>query len=190
MNSAWTLRASGGGRGYAIRLWLVFVAGLAIGGALSATAIGLVAALWPHSAVSAVIAAAIAVSLAIYDFVVSKVDLPQRRSLIPQEVFLRGRGAGFLRFGIEFGSGMRTFVTSASPYILIVMLLGLPVSFLQTILAGLLFGAGRSIGPLQAVISDNDYWSRDLGRASRLLERLGSALAASVALTAALTTLW
>jgi len=163
--------------------------GLAVGGALSATAIGLLAAVlpWPRSAVSAVIAAALAVSLAAYDLMVTRVNLLQRRSLIPQEVFLRGHVLGFFRFGIEFGSGVRTFVTSASPYILIVMLLGVPASFTQIIAVGVAFGIGRSVGPLQAVLADDVYWSGDLDRTSRLVERIGSALAAAVAVTAAVS---
>jgi hypothetical protein len=190
LNSAWALRASGGGRVNAIRLWAVFVAGLAIGGALSATAIAMSVALlpWTPSAGAAVIAAALAVSLASYDLMISRVNLPQRRSLIPQEVFLRGHILGFLRFGIEFGSGVRTFVTSASPYVLLVTLLGVPASFSQVVAVGIAFGVGRSVGPLQAMVADDVYWSRDLARTSRLLERTGSALAAAVAVTAAWST--
>lgn len=163
--------------------------GLAAGGALSGTGIGLLAALlpWSPTAGSAVVVAAIAVSLAGYDLVIGKVDLPQRRSLIPQEVFFRGHELGFLRFGIAFGSGMRTFVTSASPYIVIAMMLGIAASFTQVVIAGLAFGAGRAIGPLQAVLAEEAYWSDDLARTARPVERSGSVLAAAVAVAAALS---
>lgn len=160
-----------------------------MGGALSAAAIGILVALlpWTPSAGSAVIAAALAVSLAAYDVMVARVNMPQRRSLIPQEVFFRSHVLGFLRFGIEFGSGVRTFVTSASPYILIVTLLAVPASFGQVVAVGLAFGVGRSIGPLQAMLADDVHWSEDLGRTSRLVERIGSILAAAVAVTVALS---
>jgi hypothetical protein len=173
----------------AIRLWAVFLVGLAIGGALSGTAIGLLAALlpWTPSVGSAVVAAAIAVSLAVYDLLIGKVNLPQRRSLIPQEVFFRSHEVGFLRFGIEFGSGMRTFVTSASPYIIIVMMLGISASFTQVVIAGLAFGIGRSIGPIQAVLAEETHWSEDLDRTARMVERSGSIFAATVAVAAALS---
>ncbi|HEX8626979.1 MAG TPA: hypothetical protein VF755_02270 [Catenuloplanes sp.] len=187
MNSAWALRASGGGRFNALRLWAVFVVGLAIGGSLSGTAVGLFAALlpWTPSVGSIILTVVLAVSLAGYDLLVAKVDLAQRRSLIPQEVFLRSQVLGFLRFGIEFGSGVRTFVTSASAYILVVMMLGLPVSFTQVVAVGLAFGLGRSVGPLQAILADDVFWSGDLERTSRLVERLGSVLAAAVTVTLA-----
>ena len=163
--------------------------GLAAGGTLSGIGIGLLAALlpWTPTAGSAVVVAAVAVSLAVYDLVIGKVDLPQRRSLIPQEVFFRGHELGFLRFGIAFGSGMRTFVTSASPYIVIAMMLGVAVSFTQVVIAGLAFGAGRAIGPLQAVLAEEAYWSDDLTRTARPVERSGSVLAAAVAVAAALS---
>ena len=189
MNSAWALRASGGGRMNAIRLWAVFLVGLAVGGALSGAAIGLLAALlpWSPSVGSAVVAALIAVALAVHDLLVGKVNLPQRRSLIPQEVFFRSHELGFLRFGIEFGSGMRTFVTSASPYIIIVMLLGTSASFAEAVIVGLAFGIGRSIGPVQAVLAEEEHWSADLDRTARLVERSGSVFAATVAVAAALS---
>jgi hypothetical protein len=168
---------------------VVFLAGLAAGGALSGTAAGLLAALlpWTPSAGSAVVVAVIAVALAVHDLRAGTVELPQRRSLIPQEVFLRGHARGFLRFGVEFGSGTRTYVTSASPYILIALMLGVSASFTAVVAAGVAFGAGRSVAPLQAVFADEEHWSRDLGRTARLVERSGSALAAAVAVTVALS---
>ena len=162
--------------------------GLATGGALSGAAMGLLVAVvpWPRSAVSTIIAAVLAFSLAIYDLMVPAIKLPQRRSLIPQEVFYRSHALGFLRFGMEFGSGVRTFVTSASPYILIVMMLSVPTSFAQVVGVGVAFGVGRSVGPLQAILADDVYWSGDLAMISRLIERVGSGLAATVAVIAVL----
>src|SRR4051794_9695219 len=88
--------------------------------------LGLVAAVlpWTPTAVSVGIVAVLAIGLAGYDLRVPAVELPQRRSLIPQEVFLRSRELGFVRFGLEFGSGVRTYVTSAAPYALVAVVLG------------------------------------------------------------------
>lgn len=140
---------------------------------------------WSPSLVSATIAAVLAAWLAFYDMMATKVRLPQRGTLIPQEVFFRSHYIGFLRFGVEFGSGVRTLIPSASSYILLVWMLVLPTSFSHALAAGLAFGIGRSIGPLQAVFADDRYWSSDLARASRLVERSGSVLAAVVAIVAA-----
>lgn len=161
--------------------------GLIAGGALSGVAIGLLAALlpWTPSSGSVLVVAVIAIALAVYDLCVKKVNLPQRRELIPQEVFFRSHAFGFLRFGLEFGSGVRTFVTSASPYILIAVMLGQSASFTEVVLIGAAFGFGRSIGPLQALLADDRFWSQDLTSTSRLVERLGSVLAAVVSVTLA-----
>jgi hypothetical protein len=165
----------------------VFLVGLMSGGALSGVAVGLLAALlpWTPSPGSALIVAVAAIALAVYDLSVRKVNLPQRRELIPQEVFFRSHARGFLRFGLEFGSGTRTFVTSASPYILIAMMLGLSTSFTQVVLVGAAFGFGRSIGPLQAILAEDRFWSQDLTGTARLVERLGSVLAAAVTVASA-----
>ena len=107
--------------------------------------------------------------------------LPQRRSLIPQEVFLSSPWAGFVRFGLEFGSGVRTYVTSAAPYAVVALVLLATDGALPGLLAGLSFGLGRSVAPLQAIWADETRWSRDLGGVSRLLERSGSVVVAAVA---------
>jgi hypothetical protein len=109
------------------------------------------------------------------------VALPQRRSLIPQEVFLRSRAAGFLRFGLEFGSGVRTYVTSAAPYGVVALVLLATDGALPGLLGGLMFGLGRAVAPLQAIAADESRWSADLTGVSRLLERSGAVVVAAVA---------
>lgn len=160
--------------------------GLAMGGLLTGTVVGLLVELvpWAPTLPSAAVAALLAVSLAVYDMTATKVRLPQRGTLIPQEVFFRSHARGFLRFGIEFGSGVRTLIPSASSYILVVWMLVLPTSFIDAVTAGLTFGAGRSIGPLQAVFADDRHWSSDLARTARMVERFGSVMAAVLAIVA------
>jgi hypothetical protein len=126
------------------------------------------------------LAAAAGVALASYDLRVASVALPQRRSLIPQEVFLRSPGAGFVRFGLEFGSGVRTYLTSAAPYAVVALVLLATDGALPGLLAGLAFGLGRAVAPLQAIAADEARWSADLTSISRLLERSGSAVVAVV----------
>jgi hypothetical protein len=161
----------------------VFAAGLALGGALTGGLLGLAAVLLPFSPTPAslALAALSAIALAAYDLHARAVALPQRRSLIPQEVFLRSHAAGFLQFGLEFGSGVRTYVTSAAPYAVVALVLLATDGALPGLLAGLSFGLGRAAAPLQAVGADEARWSGDLTAVSRLLERSGSAVVAVVA---------
>jgi hypothetical protein len=137
---------------------------------------------WTPTALSVGVAAVLAVGLAAYDLQVPSVELPQRRSLIAQEVFLRSREAGFLRFGIEFGSGVRTYVTSAAPYAVVVLLLCATEGPLAGLLLGACFGLGRALAPLQALAADETSWAADVARTSRFTERAGSVVVAVTAL--------
>jgi len=162
-------------------LWAAFAAGLSLGGLASGFLVGLLAALLPFSPTpsSLLILIVLVVALVVYDLQADVVRLPQRRSLIPQDVFLHSRAEGFFRFGLEFGSGIRTFVTSSSPYIVLVALLGTTNDVRLCCAAGLAFGLGRSVGPLQAVFADQTLWSSDLTRVSRHMER-GASIAVGV----------
>ncbi len=61
--------------------------------------------------------------LLILDMGTRTLPLPQRSVLIPQQVFSRSRGGGLLRFGIEYGTGFRTLIPSASAYTLAMFVL-------------------------------------------------------------------
>jgi hypothetical protein len=135
------------------------------------------------------VAAVLAVGLAAYDLQVPSVELPQRRSLIPQEVFLRSREVGFLRFGLEFGSGVRTYVTSAAPYAVVVLLLFATDGPLAGLLLGACFGLGRALAPVQALGADEALWAADVSRTSRFTERAGSVVVAAAAVWLAVSTI-
>lgn len=143
---------------------------------------------WTPTAVSVGVAAVAAVGLATYDLQVPSVELPQRRSLIPQEVFLRSREAGFLRFGLEFGSGVRTYVTSAAPYAVALLVVGATDGPLAGLLMGACFGLGRALAPLQALAADEALWASDVARTSRFTERAGSVVVAAAAIWLAVVT--
>lgn len=70
--------------------------------------------------------------------------LPENRRLVPQSVFRFGRHLGPLQFGIEMGTGARTYLPSGLPYVaaLAVLLLADPVG---AVAAGLGFGVGRAL---------------------------------------------
>ena len=153
--------------------------------------LGLVAVLvpWSPTVASSVLAAAVAVVLAVYDLWAPSVQLPQRRALIPQVVFLRSPALGFARFGLEFGSGVRTYVTSAAPYGLAALVLGATDGPLAGLLVGAGFGLGRALAPLQALGADEARWSADVAATSRFAERAGSVVVAAAAVCIAWTAL-
>jgi hypothetical protein len=157
---------------------------------VTGTLLGLIATVlpWSPTTVSVGLVAVIAVGLASYDLQVPSVELPQRRSLIPQEVFLRSREIGFVRFGFEFGSGVRTYVTSAAPYAVVALVLGATEGPPAGLLMGAAFGLGRALAPLQALAADETAWAADVARTSRFTERAGSAVVAVLACWLAVVT--
>jgi hypothetical protein len=81
-----------------------------------------------------------------------KIRLPENRRQIPAQVFGMGLVHGAYRFGFELGTGLRTYVPSPAPYLLLlVVLLGRP-AFGDTLLIALGWGVGRSI-PLMAQLT-------------------------------------
>ena len=85
--------------------------------------------------------------------------LPESRRLVPETVFRLGPVWGPLQFGVEMGSGARTYVTSGLPYILAcgVLLLASPVAALA---AALGFAFGRAAMTVASVASgDTGRWS-------------------------------
>lgn len=123
-------------------------------------------------------------ALAVLDLTQRKLRLPQRETLIPQEVFAAGMMRGIARFGFEYGSGVRTLVPSAASYILVWSLLMLNLPWWHTIALGAVFGFARSWASGLAIAWSPGAWSLFLGRHSRFLERLGSVVAALLAAVA------
>lgn len=126
----------------------------------------------------AVAALVVAVGLVALDLVQRRLTLPQRETLIPQEVFAGGMLRGIAWFGYEYGSGVRTLIPSAASYIVAFTLVMVNLPWWQTVALAALFGFARSwAAGLALAFSRGAAWSAFLGRHSRLLERLGSVIA-------------
>ena len=88
-----------------------------------------------------------------------RIPLPEWRRQIPRSVFTRGTFFGTLQFGVELGTAARTYVSSSLPYLLALALFLLSPEFVIALLAGIGFGLGRAIVPLQRAISkDRQRW--------------------------------
>ena len=163
MNSALVLTSRGPRR---VELVAIYSLGLTLGALISGTVI------WVASGFGSVLpeaaAAGIAVSAAVLglarDIGVVSFPLPENRRLVPQEVFHRGRELGALRFGIEMGTGVRTYVPSTTPYVLCVALIVFAPGFVGGVLpAALGFAAGRATVPWSRVIARHEErWDRRL----------------------------
>lgn len=143
-------------RGSSLR-W--FNCGLLLGGSFTATGLILLSALlihpwWPGSATVPTIGAASLVLL-LHELGVIRVWLPQNARLVPQSVVDAGPRIGALQFGFEMGTGSRTYVTSALPYLCVLVLL-IVTGPAESVVSGMSFGVGR------ALMTTSRDWSRDV----------------------------
>lgn len=172
--------ASVRGRCTQLRLWVAFLAGCLVGGAFTGTALGVVSGLLTPVPLAwrAGVLAALVLALVLLDLRQPLLRLPQRRELIPQEVFARGMVRGGFRFGVEYGCGFRTLVPSAASYAaaLFILLVGPPIGW--AVLLGVTFGASRSLAVLQYVLLGRPGWQRFLSAHTRWLERGGTVVTA------------
>ena len=80
------------------------------------------------------------------------VSLPEARRQLPAEIFGGSLARGAYRFGFQLGTGMRTYVPSPAPYVLLLALLLARSTLASAILVALGFGLGRAL-PLMAYVS-------------------------------------
>ena len=82
-------------------------------------------------------------------------SLPEARRQIPAEVFGDTLTRSAFRFGFELGTGVRTYIPSPAPYILLLALIVAHLPLGITVMVGLGFGLGRTV-PLLVQVSANE----------------------------------
>lgn len=112
---------------------------------------------------AAALVAAFAVAAILRDMGVVSFWLPQNARQVPQEVFAFGRSRGALQFGYEMGTGVRTYVTSAAPFVVLVGVILLADGGLVAVVAGVGFGLGRAVMPFARYLSEHRHsWDAQL----------------------------
>jgi len=171
------------------RLLVPLCAGLVLGGVVSACGLwllsGLAEPLWPALRLGLV--AALAGAAVTDDALRLGWRWPQNLRQVPQRIRYREPAVAMVQFGFELGTGMRTFVTSAAPYVLIGVLVFAGLSIVGALAVGTGFGAGRALMPLlRAWHHAPGDWDQRLQRADRWLTPTATALTgvAAVWLTA------
>ncbi|WP_329521618.1 hypothetical protein [Spirillospora sp. NBC_01491] len=125
----------------------VFTLGLLLGGVLSAAVAWLLSGLaapLPSSARAMAIVVVAALGAA-REFGLVRIPLPQNARQIPQDVLQIRLRRGTLQFGFELGTGVRTYVSASSPYVLALGLLLSHQGPAASLLVGAAFGAGRAL---------------------------------------------
>lgn len=109
----------------------------------------------------------------LYDMGVMQLNLPQNKRLVPHEVLTKGPVAGPLQFGFEMGTGLRTFLPSASPHLVAASILLAPAEFWVATVVGMSFGIGRFLLPLSRVLSgDGEAWDRGMNLRKAIFSRV------------------
>ena len=155
---------------------MVFVFGLLVGGLISAALLALVGVLlfrwWISAWLSMALVSGAFVLATLADLRVLALPKVHNARQVPQAVQRRGPVVGALQFGVEMGSGARTFMTGYLPLV-VALALVLIVPWQGVALIGISFGAGRSIVPLVRASSHNDsHWSNNFMRHARLIQGL------------------
>ncbi|HEX8346362.1 MAG TPA: hypothetical protein VF657_16710, partial [Actinoplanes sp.] len=100
--------------------FLAFAAGLAVGGVITAAVLvvvgSLVRAPLPDAARWGVLGGVLG-AVVLRELDVLSFTLPENRRLVPETVLRFGRHLGPLQFGLEMGTGARTFLPSGLPYV-------------------------------------------------------------------------
>jgi hypothetical protein len=161
---------------------LAFRAGLLLGGAVTAAVLAVVGTLLripvPEPVRWGLVGAAL-LAVVLRELRVLRFTLPENRRLVPESVFRLGKVLGPLQFGVEMGTGVRTYLPSGLPYVAAVAVL-LTAPFPQALLAGAGFGVGRALMTTASLRFAGDWhaqWSR---HAPRLAVALGGAFLVSV----------
>jgi hypothetical protein len=154
---------------------MAFCTGLIGGGMLTATALvvagSLIRAPLTQPARWAVVGVALC-AVALKEAGVLSFTLPENRRLVPESVFRFGRHLGPLQFGIEMGTGARTYLPSGLPYVGAVAVL-LIASVPAALSAGAGFGLGRALMTMSNLrYSTDNRWDGEWLRHRRTLALL------------------
>ena len=105
------------------------------------------------------------------------ISLPESRRQIPAEVFGGSLLRGAYRFGLELGTGVRTYVPSPAPYILLLTVFLGRLTLTDAILVGIGFGVGRAVPLLVQLVA-----ASQVRAANPFLRRSGTVASATAAL--------
>ncbi|MET9023730.1 hypothetical protein ABZV93_27530 [Actinopolymorpha sp. NPDC004070] len=155
------------------RWW--FSAGLLAGGltsAVVAVALGLLVRPVVRPVPAAVAVVAVAVLVGLNEFGLLRLRLPQNGRQVPESIGDDGPRYGALHFGFEMGTGVRTYMTTGLPHVL-VLAVALCATWPQGLAAGLAFGAGRAAMVLaRHAHRDDGHWDGRLAAYDRTLRLL------------------
>jgi hypothetical protein len=141
-----------------------FYAGLLAGGVITTTVLVVVGSLvrvpMPPPVRWVVVGGAL-IAVLLRQSGVLRFKLPENRRLVPETVFRLGRHLGPFQFGLEMGTGVRTYLPSGLPYVgavAVLMTANVPLA----LCAGAGFGLGRALMTASSLrYGDGDGWIQE-----------------------------
>lgn len=136
--------------------------GLVVGGILSAATLVTIGSMLRPVLPGALVAVAVTVvfvGIALREAGVFSLPLPQNARPVPETVFRHGPFWGPFEFGLEMGTGARTYVTSGLPYVLL-LVVALVAPWQAALVAGFGFGAGRFVMTSASLRLPAGAWDR------------------------------
>lgn len=156
--------------------------GLTTGVIIAMVAAGIPTSITPAQFAGTAFAASVAISIS---FGYGLELLPQNARQVPQTVRGRGPSVGGFQFGFEMGTGLRTYMTTALPHVVVVAVV-LGANPGAAVAGGLGFGAGRAMMLMQrGAGSRAGAWDGALLRHRALFER-GTVIMGSLLLLVAI----
>ncbi|WP_166353478.1 hypothetical protein [Phytoactinopolyspora limicola] len=151
-----------------------FTLGLLLGGVAIAIVVQAVGGLLVDPfAPSTVVVTVLIVTYSIaagHELGIVRLPLPQNARQVPESIVNDGPTYGALHFGFEMGTGVRTYMTTSLPHALAAGIL-LAASWPDALVAGLAFGAGRSLMPAsRRARADDMAWDSNLAQAERRIK--------------------
>lgn len=172
------------------RTLLMFACGLTLGGAAIALSVWLLSGVvaWVPREVAALGVTACAAFALARDSGVIACSLPQNARQIPRSVFDQRPTRAALRFGLELGVGVRTYLTSTTPYLVAVTLALVAAEPGAAVAMGVGFGVGRFAMPLARSLSPCEQdWDATLAVRLGVLVPTAAAGCAAIAIWLAMS---
>lgn len=136
------------------------------------------------------IVVAFAVAGVLRDLDVLSFPLPQNARQVPQAVLTGNVARGSLQFGFEMGTGVRTYVSSTVPYVLVVAILLTAPDVVTAVATGAGFGLGRALTPTARYASPDGEARDDALHAHLPTVKIVAGLAVTIALALLLFGPW
>jgi hypothetical protein len=147
-------------------LWL-FASGATIGGTTTGLVIALIVAIGSVPRIPRYTSILVVLILALVgllrDAQYIRIPLPQAKRQVPPTILVDPARFAAFKFGLELGTGVRTYVTASAPYVAVVMAVLLQIEVADAVTMGVCFGLARGFVVFERAYSKDPFaWDERL----------------------------